>query len=253
MPALELQAWMLLLAVFRFAPLLILPSVSPFSWVPVTVRLPLLLTVSFLGIAATGTQRLALPASPLAMGLALIGEMLLGLALAFSVHLTFGVLHFFGRLVDMQMGIGAAGIFNPALSTTDTLVGTALGLTAMLLFFVTDTHLALFRGLAASLDAVPLGRGFTLQRPDWLLDMLGSQFLLGFTVVAPVVIVLFLLDVVIAFASRMMPQVNIYFISLPLKIGLGLMCLSISMRFIGPALGRLFSAGLMPWQRILGS
>lgn len=253
MPALEAQVWVLMLAVFRFAPLLILPSLSPFTWVPLTVRMALLVAVAYLSLASSGAQPLALPASQLQMGATLIGELMLGLALAFSVHLCFGVLHFYGRLVDMQMGIGAAGIFNPSIGNTDTLVGTALGLTATLLFFVTNTHLALFRGLAASLQTVPLGKGMPLTGPEPLLEMLASQFLLGFTVVAPVVIVLFLLDVAIAFSSRMMPQVNIYFVSLPLKIALGLICLSISLRYIGPAIGRLFTAGLIPWQRIVGA
>jgi flagellar biosynthetic protein FliR len=230
-----------------------MPSVSPFSWVPVVVRLPLLLAVAYLTVAASGAHPPALPGSQVEMGVLLMSEMLLGLALAFSVHLTFGVLHFFGRLVDMQMGIGAAGIFNPAIGNTDTLVGTALGLLGTLLFFVTGAYLTLFRGLAASLEAAPLGHGFMLRGSDWLLDMLSNQFLLGFTLVAPVVIALLLLDITIAFSSRMMPQANIYFVSLPLKIGIGMLCLSVSLRFIGPAMGRLFASGFNPWQRILGS
>ena len=247
------QLWVLLLAVFRFAPLMIMPAVSPFSWVPLMVRLALLLAVAAVSLAGTAGHLPPVPASQVAIGGALITEMLIGLALAFSVHLTFGVLHFFGRLLDMQLGIGAAAIFNPAVSSTDTLVGTALGLTGTLLFFVFNLHLALFRGLAASLQAAPLGQGLTAFDPGWLLDMLGGQFLLGFSVVAPTVITLFILDVVIAFASRTMPQANIYFISLPLKLGLGLTCLSLSLRFVGPAMSRLLSGGLAPWHRILGS
>jgi len=127
----------------------------------------------------------------------------------------------------MQMGIA-----RPASSTRPSQHGHAAGhgprLTATAAVFVTNTHLALFRGLAASLQAVPLGRGMPLTDPDrccrcWAASSCSAT---GGGAGGDRVV---LLDVVIAFSSRMMPQVNIYFISPAVKIGLGL-SLSISLR-----------------------
>lgn len=253
MQTLEAQFWMFLLALFRFAPLLIVPSISPFTWAPTPARLSLLIATCFLSQMTISAISVPLPDSLLQIGILLIAEFGIGLVLAFSVHLVFGALHFFGRLLDMQIGLGAAGIFNPTIGNMDTLMSTALVLIGTMLFFTLGFYALLFRGLAASLEIVPLGSGFALHGGERIISLIGSEFMLGFGVVAPVVIVLFLLDVMIAFASRMMPQVNIYFISLPLKIGLGLICISISLRYIGPAVGHMFQDAFDSWQGILGT
>jgi flagellar biosynthetic protein FliR len=74
--------------------------------------------------------------------------------------------------------------------------------------------------------------------------MLGSQFLLGLMVVMPVMMGLFAVDVFVAIASRSMPQANIYFLSLPMKVAAVLVLLAASLRLAPTLMARLFRDAL---------
>lgn len=244
--------WRFLLAAFRFTPLFLLPEVSPFSHLPVFAKLLLLALFSALLVLAVPTTASAIPAGYPLMMMALMTEFLIGLALAFALYLAFAVLHFYGQQLDLQIGFGAAGILDPSSGQVGSVLGSSLAFLAAMLFFIWGFQRDLLLGMAASLRAVPLGTGSMLREPGWLLNLLNRQFMFGFAVVAPITIGLFLLDVLIAYASRLMPQANIYFLGLPVKIGAGLVLMALSMRYMGPAMARLISQGFGSWQSALG-
>ena len=51
--------------------------------------------------------------------------------------------------------------------------------------------------------------------------------------------------------GRSMPQMNVYFLFLPLKIGVALALMAIALRYLAPVLERLFLATLRYWQHAL--
>lgn len=253
MPVSSVKLWLFFLAVLRLAPLFLLPRISPFFRTPVIIRLILIVATSLLLVAVQPqSASIALPKNAPEAVVNLLGESLVGLALALALYMAFAVLDFYGHLVDLQIGFGAAGIFDPTTQSAGALLGSALTLTGVVLFFSFGFHRQMVRGLAASVVAVPLGSPITLQNPIWLVELISRAFLFGLLIVAPVVIGLFLIDLSIAFSSRMMPQVNVYFLGLPLKIGLGLVLLALSLNYAGPAIARLFQEGFASWGRALG-
>jgi flagellar biosynthetic protein FliR len=78
--------------------------------------------------------------------------------------------------------------------------------------------------------------------PSVFLSLLSTQFLLGLMVVLPVVLGLFAIDLGTAYASRSLPQANIYFVALPLKVMAGFALLAATLRFAPPLIERLFRA-----------
>ena len=62
----------------------------------------------------------------------------------------------------------------------------------------------------------------------------GSMFTLGFLVASPVVVALWLADVVLGVLSRNMPQMNVMFLGFPVKVMLGLSILAASMGLMEP-------------------
>lgn len=244
--------WPFLLATFRLMPLLTLPGISLFSQLPVIVRLGLLGALAGLVAYALPASSISVPGDMNAMIFALGGEFILGLTLAFSIHLIFGVLRFMGRLVDMQIGFAAAGIVDPTTQRVEALLGSALAFVALVTLLQWNIHHDLIRGLAVSMQLVPIGAASLTIGPDWLALLIGQQFLFAFLLVAPIVIGLLLVDIVIAYSSRLMPQVNVYFISLPLKIGIGLVLTAIVLRTSAAPLRRLFDGATSAWIPAMG-
>jgi len=64
----------------------------------------------------------------------------------------------------------------------------------------------------------------------------GAMFALGLALASPVVVALLLADVVVAVVSRNLPQMNVLFLSIPIKVLLGLLVMSVAVRFMGPVI-----------------
>jgi flagellar biosynthetic protein FliR len=229
-----------LLAMARFAPLLMVPAFTPFAWVPGYVRVTVLLVLTLVAVGAHPGAVAIDWSAPVPFVLALVGESLLGLSLSLAVVLPAAALGFSARVVDMQSGIAAASLFNPSTHISESLAGMAVQWAGMMVFFTLGLHLVLLQGMLASIDLVPLGAGRLALTPETFIGLLSSQFLLGMMVVVPVILGLFALDLAVAYASRSMPQANVYFVALPLKLLAAFTLLAGSMKFAPLLVGRLY-------------
>lgn len=245
------KLWLFMLSSFRLMPLLVLPGVSLFQNVPGTVRMSLLMAIAAIAALALNLQP-ALPGSVTALTMMLFTELLIGMAAALSIHLVFSTLRFYGRLVDMQTGFAAAGVVDPTTQNFEAIMGSAMAFAALVLMFAWNLHHELLLGLVASFTALPFGVEGLYLDPRQLAAALSYQFSMGLVVILPIVISLFLLDVVIAYASRMMPQVNIYFVSLPLKIAVGLLVAAATLKYAAAPLQRMFAFAMQGWPGLLG-
>ncbi|MEZ4649001.1 MAG: flagellar biosynthetic protein FliR [Candidatus Eisenbacteria bacterium] len=161
-------------------------------------------------------------------------EVLLGGLLGVVAGITFVAIRFAGSLIGIQMGVAMAGLFDPASGEQMPLVGRFLEVYAILLFLALDGHHILLRALAFSLHRV--GPGSFPGGPDLVAvaGALGSAvFLLALQVGAPIVAALFLTDAALGFVARAVPQMNVFLIGIPAKIGVGMVFLIVSSPLLG--------------------
>ena len=230
-----------LLAMARFAPLLVVSGFTPFAWVPAVVRVVVLLALTLTAVGASPVVSLPLGMdTPLSFAFAMGGESLMGFSFSLAIALPAAALGFSARVVDMQSGLAAASLLNPSTHTTESLTGTIVQWGGMIVFFALGLHLLLLQGLIASIDIVPLGKGVLAVTPATFMTLLSSQFLLGLMVAAPVILGLFAMDLAIAYASRSMPQANVYFVALPLKLLASFVLLAGTVRFAPMLIERLY-------------
>lgn len=230
-----------LLAMARFAPLLMVPAFTPFNWAPATIRMVVLLALTMLAVGASPVPAVHLdPDQPLPFVLAMASECVLGFTLSLAVFLPMAALGFSARVLDMQSGVAAASLFNPSTRASEALAGTVVQWAGMLVFFSLGLHLLLLQGMVSSVQLVPLGSGGLLVSPSVLLSKLSSQFMLGLMVSAPTMLGLFAIDLAVAYASRSMPQANMYFVALPIKVMAGFVLLAGSLRYAPPLIERMY-------------
>jgi flagellar biosynthetic protein FliR len=154
--------------------------------------------------------------------------------------------------MDLQMGFGVASLIDPATRTQSPLLGTLLNLVALAVFFAVDGHHLVIRGLAYSLVQLPPGSSLAALEPAAVVAQFGAMFVFAVALAAPVIFVLLLVDVALAVMARTMPQMNVFIVSLPLKIMVGLLVLVMSMQYMGPVMERVFEGMFDYWQRVLG-
>jgi flagellar biosynthetic protein FliR len=182
---------------------------------------------------------------------AAVAELAVGAAFAFGLMCVFGALQFGGRLLDIQIGFGVATLFDPATRAASPLLGTALNLMAVSVFLALDSHHEIVRAVADSLQRVPLGTAGRIDAAV-LVGQFGAMLGFGVALVAPPVAALLLLDLAMAVVARTMPQMNIFIVSMPLKVVVGLLVLGLALPRLAPVLQRLFGSLGPYWRGVAG-
>ncbi len=135
-----------------------------------------------------------------------------------------------GQLIGNQTGFSAASVFNPQIASTGSLAGSLMSNLAVVLLFITDLHHLMLRGLIGSYDLFPRRRPMPIgDLAQVMTNVVASSFTIGVQLAAPFIIVALILMVGLGLISRMMPQVQIFFIAQPIQLALGILILAIVM------------------------
>jgi flagellar biosynthetic protein FliR len=149
-------------------------------------------------------------------------EALTGLVIGFTAQFLFLAIQFAGEIIGFQMALGIAQVYDPVNGQSANPMGRLLSLVFMLVFVLTDGHHMVLRALEQSFIVVPLG-GATLQASGpLLLDWTADFFTLSLRLAAPFMITIFIIDATLGVFARIVPQADLFSLSLPLKLSLGL-------------------------------
>ena len=246
------SSWLLaaLLITTRLSGVFIAGPVLGFSFLPIRIRIYVILMLTWILLMGSGTQLPTVPQNTVALLFAAGGEFLLGLVLGFGVQAAFAALSLAGYLVDTQSGLGSAVLFDPNTQSQSPLMATTMTMLGVLIFMETGAHYELLKGLSFSLEAVPLGHFGASLDITALLAEFGAIFIYGFVIASPVILGLMLLDIAAAVISRTMPQVNIYFVVLPFKVFVGLFLFALALTQLGPLLRALFGMSFQYWRSL---
>lgn len=225
----------------RLGSFLLLSPIFVLAQVPVRIKIFLLLALAFCLAQFLVAGNAVEAASSLVhlVGM-MLGEVMIGSAMAFGVFTAFSAFLLGGRLLDLQMGFGVANLIDPSSQEQAPLMGTVLYMASVLTFFLVDGHLLLLESVAFSFEIRPPGIFSFDFEPALIIGQFGLMFLYGLILFAPAVFTLLLIDVGMAVAARTMPQVNMFIVSLPLKILVGLIVFTLSLPLIKVLLDRLY-------------
>jgi flagellar biosynthetic protein FliR len=175
----------------------------------------------------------------------------LGALLAFGVHAAFAAFGMAGQILDLQIGFGAGAVFDPVTRRDTPIIGAVMASFAAVAFFAVDAHHAFLRGIAFSVAQVPPGSMGVYFTPGAVVRQFGAMFSLALAMAAPVMFTLMLVEAGLAVVSRMLPQMNVYFVGLPLKILIGLATLAFTAGTLAPVMRRAFATIFQFWDEVL--
>lgn len=219
-----------MLMVARLSGLFLIAPVFSSPMIPPKIKLMILLV-----LAATLTPIVAptapeTPASVLPLLVAIVTESVIGFAIGFSVAIVFSAVQVGASLIDTSIGFSMANIIDPINNAQGAVLGSFYSMVATLAFLAVNGHHWLLAGFKRSFEVVPLGAVPDVERMMAnLFSTFASLFAMAFQIAAPVLITLLLVDVVLGIVSRVVPQMNVFFVGIPLKIGVGLAAVIISL------------------------
>lgn len=232
-------------AVFLFTPILAITQA------PMRFRVFFVLGLAMILVSSLSVTTLKEPVNIAELISFALQELVTGSVMAFGLFAGFGAFLLGGRILDFQMGFGVASLIDPATHTQSAMMGVVLNLIAVMAFFLVDGHHMIIRGLAYSFEQIPLGVGLSTINIDVIIKQFGYMFIFAVMAVAPALFSILLLDVGLAVMARTMPQVNIFFVSMPLKILVGLTMVALSMQYISPLLSKVFKSIFNYWDEVL--
>jgi flagellar biosynthetic protein FliR len=175
-------------------------------------------------------------------GLVLPAEFLIGLLLSMGIRIAFAGLQFGAQMISQHLGFSMVQTIDPNTSNRSTLVSGFLSMFGYVLILAADQHHTILRSIAASYTAFPTGT--MVQSHQWfdaLMQAAAQIFVLGWKIALPVFLTTLLLEMTVAFISRMHPQISIMVVTAPLKLYVGMLVFGASLAFFPRAIGDAFN------------
>lgn len=156
-------------------------------------------------------------------------QLAVGLVIGWVSFLVMATAQFGGEMLDIQMGLSAAAQADPSSHGAVNLLRRLHFYMAMMLYLLGNGHLKLWQALFESFRIVPLTYfQMTDMQIESLLRMAGEIYVVGLEIASPVVGALFVAQIALGMVARAAPQMNVFMISFPMNLGIGLLMLGIA-------------------------
>jgi len=226
--------WGFVLCLARVSPLMSSVGVQVFSRLPVIVRTIFLIVFSVLLLS--NVNSVELPSAAIGVFSAIISELIFGMVFVFSLKIIYGAVDFIGRTLDTHMGFGAVNVINPFSKEQSSLIGSILTFAFTLVIIISGVHIELLKVLALSVEIIPVGKVDVIYDSNVFIVYMSGMFIFILMLFSPIISALFILDLIIGMVAKTMPQMNVYFVTLPLKILVGILLLAVVIRTSGSGL-----------------
>jgi flagellar biosynthesis protein FliR len=153
-----------------------------------------------------------------------VQQVIIGVAIGFSLQLLFDAVTLGGQLLANSMGLSFAFNTDPVHGVETPVVGTIYSMLVMLTFLALNGHLALIEVLADGFRTLPIGTTGLGQEGLWSIIVLGAQLFSGALAIAlPGVTALLIVNIAFGVMSRAAPQFNLFAVGFPISLVFGLL------------------------------
>jgi flagellar biosynthetic protein FliR len=204
--------------------LMLIPALGEQS-IPAQLRLTFALALSLVLLPVLSSTLPPLPGDLGAIGILMLHEIVVGLVLGGVTRLIVMAVQIAGAIIAFQTGLSVAQGADPSQSGIQgVVIGNFLSMLGITLIFATDLHhlaiSAIVRSYSMISPADPLMASDALQMA---LKVLSEGFIVGVQMAAPFIVFGLVFNVGLGILARLMPALQVYFLSMPGNIGVGLL------------------------------
>ena len=230
-PVQELEYFLLVfarIATFVFA--------APFfsqKGVPNTVKIGLSVFIAYVMYAFIQPHLYPEYSSVFGYSVIIMKEVAVGLFLGAGAQLCTSIVLFAGRIIDMEIGLSMANVFDPTTNQQSSITGVLLQYGVMLILYITGLHRYLLKALMETFTLIPIN-GAVFHTEELLatvVEFLSDYIIIGFRICLPVFACITLMNIVLGLLAKLAPQMNMFSVGIQLKLlaGLSVLFLTIGM------------------------
>lgn len=150
-------------------------------------------------------------------------EGITGLLIGFAANICNSIIVFSGKVIDMEIGLAMANIYDPTTNSQSGLTGTLYNYFIMLLLIVTDMHHYILRAFIDTYQIIPInGAVFDWNHLMGTMTMYVTDLIvIGFRIVLPIFATSMILNCILGIMAKVAPQMNMFAVGMQLKILIG--------------------------------
>ena len=215
----------------------------------VKTGMALVLSILVFGTAGTGVPQ---PDTLVELAFRLLLELGIGLVLGFVMRVVFSVVQIGGEVIDTQMGMTMAQIYDASSQANLSVTASLLNILLILDFFAENGHYTLMRLLTTSGELVPYGAAALGDGVyAYVIELFLACMLLAVKLAMPILAAELLGEVGMGVLMKAIPQINAFVINIELKVIIGLLLFFLLLTPINEFLLELESGMLSELGRIL--
>ena len=236
------QAQLFFLAFTRIMAIIIHVPVFGGQSIPNQVRIGLGLALAIVLVPWQPMKPDAAAIGAFAFTISIGKEILIGTLVGFAADLTFGAIQIAGLAMGLGSGFESGRIFNPALGDAGSAFDQIFVILMMMFFLTIDGHHIVLIAIQKTFTVIPINGPLPFNGMDTLALTTAQLIASGIHLALPVLAALILTDLSLGLLARVTPQVQVYFLGLPVKVTVALVSMSMLLAVLFPYLTSLYRA-----------
>lgn len=199
--------------------LMLMPGIGD-SFTPTNVRLLFALGLSLVMTPVLVNFLPGTPSTPAAMFFLIASEVIVGFFIGTIMRVLMSAIDTMGMIVSLNTGFANAQVFNPGLGSQGSIIGALMTIFGTTMILTSNMHHFLLLSIFESYQLFDPNILFqyTGQMADIIAQVVNASFNTGVKLAMPFIIVSLIIYLGFGLLGRLMPQIQVFFLALPVQI-----------------------------------
>jgi flagellar biosynthetic protein FliR len=186
----------------------------------------LLAAVMAMAMAGAIHTPVRLPSNLYALTMGIGGEIVFGLTMGMVLSFTFMATQWAGEMIGQQMGLNMSEVLDPQFGQQGSIIGDMYFMMTLVIFLSFNGHHAMLRGVNESFKSLPLlSVSMNMDLFKMMVGLTHAMTTLALQLAAPMLVTMLVIDVVLGFVSKTMPQLNLMTAGMSVRSMIGMLVL----------------------------
>ncbi len=223
-----------ILIMIRVSVILFLFPVFGSPVVPALTKTGLALVISIILYPVLMVEPKLFPVKTIDFAILVVAELMIGMALSFSITAFFGAVQFAGQIIGFQMGFSMINVVDPQSGVSISMMSQIGYLVVLLIFILLNGHHIILSAVVDSFRLINIGDIYLKAGLlDQLKTMVTALFVLGIKMAAPAMATLLFTSAAFGICAKFVPQMPVLIVAFPVKIAVGLVMFGTTLQIIG--------------------
>ena len=196
--------------------------------VPAMVKVSLSIIISYIIFLTIDKSNIHVDLNLISLALNAGKEVITGATMGFMLNFVFQGISFASSIIGYDMGLMMAEVMNPFEDSNSNVIGELIFFGAVMIFIFINGHHYIITAAVASFQVIPIGKfSITDASVSLLIKYAFSVFTIAIKIASPILVSFFLVHLAEGVVSKVIPNIQVFFVSQPLKLGLGFFMLSV--------------------------